>query len=104
MLKQYTFFKSVAAGTDEVFEYTPEQGEEISVGVAWGEASISPDTLVDICWDEGGAESQIIYATHSSGRNDLVNFTATGNGTRKLKLRLTNLMQTAEVLGVGFRS
>ena len=95
------FFTEVSANSTEKKEYTPANNVSLTVGAAWGESGNSPDTTVCIMWDAGG-ENKLIYATHTSGHDTLVNTTVTGNGTKKLSINLINNSDTVVALGGGW--
>jgi hypothetical protein len=102
--KSDRYFLSVASSSFEELNYVPLDGEILNIAVAYGEAGDTPDTLVSLCWDVGGDDEKILFFTHSSGRDDLVDFSVTGDGTKKLTMRLDNNQETSDLLGIGWRA
>ena len=102
VLQNDRFFKSVAANTTDTQDYTVANGDVLRIGVAYGQAGMSPDTAVAVIWDEAGADT-MLFCSHASGIDEYVDFTVTGDGTKKLTLKLINNQGTADLLGVGWR-
>ena len=97
------FFKDVPAGSVEEKHYVPLDGETLNITIAYGEASLSPETLVCMYWDMGGVDEMLLFATHSSNTDENINFTVVGDGVKKLTMCLRNNQLTSDVLGMGWR-
>jgi hypothetical protein len=97
------FFVEVAAGSFEEQHYTPLANEVLRVSMAYGQAGSSPDTVVSLFWDKGGADEQLLFCTHSASVDQEIAFEVTGDGTKKLTICLQNNQLTSDLLGLGWR-
>ena len=96
-------FTLVGPNSEEVSSYTPAIGEILRVAVCYGESGNSPDTVAVVVWDEAG-DNVVLYSTHQSGIDDRVGFVVTGDGIKKLDVKLINSSDTAVHLGAGWAS
>jgi hypothetical protein len=98
--KEKRFYTSVAASSIEAFEYTVPNGSILTIEKVGGNASISPETVVQIIWDEGGAQEGILLSTHGDAVQDIYCCGGlVGDGTRKLKIKLKNDQDVADIMG-----
>lgn len=96
-------YKLVGANTAETKTYLPANGETLNVSEAYGQAGSSPDTVVSVIWDDNGGAEQVLFCTHSSGNDGLVNEDITGDGVKLLTIKLVNDQNTSDYLGAGWR-
>jgi len=96
-------FKLVAANSSEVLDHVPANLELLQVDTCYGQAGNSPDTVVAIIWDEVGA-NVVLYCTHQSGNDGLVDFSVVGDGVKKLTIKLVNTSNVPVFLGAGWAS
>ena len=94
-------FKNVDANTTETLDYIPANNEELKVNVCYGQAASIPDTMVAIIWDEPTA-NDVLFCTNSTFKDDLVDFTVTGDGVKKLVIKLVNNTNSSTFLGGGW--
>lgn len=92
-------YKLVAASTQETADYTPSNGESIVVVNAGGDSSDTPDSAVCIVWDPGGAQQEIIISTYRDAKHHNISKIFEGDGTRVLRVQLTNDLAEATYLG-----
>jgi len=93
------FYKSVASNSYETDDYTPANGETLDLEQVGGNGSITPNTSIQITWDPGGAQEEIIFSTHGDATQNITNKKLTGDGTRKLRIKLVNDQEASDVLG-----
>jgi len=92
-------YKLVAASSQETSDYTPANGEEIVVVNAGGDSSDAPDSVICVVWDPGGAQQEILLSTYRSVKHENVAKVFTGDGTRVLRIQLTNDLTEATYMG-----
>ena len=91
-------YKNVAASTTDTFDYTPANGEELFVANAGLSSSSSPDTSVCLVWDALGTP-QILMSTYNEAFHHDINLTFIGDGTKVMRLCLTNDLTEPTYLG-----
>lgn len=92
------FYKSVSSNSSEVDEFTPPSGTYY-ISKMGGNAGTSPDTVVVIYWDYGGAGEEVLFCTHGDADHQTVQLELTADGTKKLAIKLINDQQTDDFLG-----
>ena len=92
-------YNLVAASSQETLDYTPANGEEFVIVSAGGNSSHEPETVICIVWDPGGAQQEIILTTYKDTVQNNISKTFTGDGTRVLRIQLTNDLTEATYLG-----
>ncbi len=90
------YYKSVASLGLETDTYSIPSGKKLRIMQIGGNAGSSPDTLVCIMYDQGGANEEIIFSTHGDG-NPPIDRTLDGDTT--LKIILDNDTASAESMG-----
>ena len=99
--KKQRYFKDVSSDTTEDSDYVPANGEVVNVAVCWGESANTPETAICITWDKTGADV-LLYTTHTSGTDNYVDYTVTGDGTKAIKIELINNSNSAVTMGAGW--
>ena len=97
--KEQRHYASVAAGTTSTVDYTIPNGSEL-VFKQLGGSSSGGNSNVQIIWDPAGA-NQLVFATYGT-QDQPSDLTFTGNGTKVMRIKLTNAGLTAQVLGAYF--
>ena len=92
-------YKLVSASSQETSDYTPANGEEIVVVNAGGDSSDTPDSAVCVVWDPGGAQQEILLTTYRDAKHQNISKIFTGDGTRVLRVQLTNDLAEATYMG-----
>lgn len=95
------YFAEVPGNTVLTKPFTPANGEELAIDICYGQSGNSPDTVVAIIWDEP-TDNVVLYCTHQSGLDNHVNFSVTGDNTKKIEIKLINNSDTAIFLGAGW--
>lgn len=91
-------YKSVSASSSDTNEYVIPNGRTLSLVEFGGNAAASPDTSVTVkYWD--GSTHTIVFATHGDDSQIAVNLDYVGNGTRSIKIVLTNDQAQDDYLG-----
>ena len=94
------FYKKVAPNTVEVDEYIVPLGSEIEIQKLIGNASISPDTSVEIYWKYGDPGETLLFCTHGdAAQNDVDDVKLPGNGIDKIAIVLRNDQGNEDTLG-----
>lgn len=88
----------ISASSTVTDEYTPASGTTLLVEEVGGNASISPDTIIKIVWDDGGAAEEIIFSTHGDATH-MIQKQYTGDGSKKLTIKLTNNLTETDCIG-----
>ena len=96
--KSRRFYKQVAASTTETDEYVPAIGEEIFIVNAGCSSSSAPQTVVVIIWDATGTPD-IIMTSYGESTHTNINKTIIGDGTKILRISLTNDLTEPTYLG-----
>lgn len=92
------YYKSVSASTQDTDEYVIPNGQTLSFLDFGGNASLSPDSKVALkYWD--GTTHAVLFTTHGDDRQVVGNMDYVGNGTRSIKIELTNDLSSADYLG-----
>ena len=91
-------FKNVAANSSEQIDYTPANGEKLRVTRLGGDSSETPDTNVCVVWDPAGTPD-ILFSTYRDAVHEDVFKEFTGDGTKVLRILLTNDLGTTSYLG-----
>ena len=92
-------YKSVAASSSEDIDYTPADGQEFVVVNAGADSANMQDSNACIVWDPGGAEQEIILSTYSDAKQENISKIFTGDGTKVLRILLTNDLSEATYIG-----
>ena len=93
------FYKNVAANTADEFECIPSNGAVVHFYEFGGNAGLSPDTVCEIWWDKGGTDEELLFVTHGDAIHS-VSVKKTGDGSKKITMRLVNDQGNADTLGV----
>lgn len=91
-------YQSVAANTVVNYDYTPPSGEVIEFTEIGGNATNEPYVNVCIIWDPGGAQEEILMSCYQDATQKVVRG-FTGDGTRKLRIKLDNQTLNTKVIG-----
>lgn len=100
-LKTGRFFASVAANSFVTQDYVPILAETFKIGVCYGESGDIPQSTCSIIWDEPTL-NQLIYTTHQSGIDKLVDTLITGDGVKAVRIKLINNSNAAITMGAGW--
>ena len=92
-------YKLVAASSSDSLDYTPADGESLVVVNAGGSSCNSPDSNVCVVWDPGGGQQEIILSTYRDTKQQDIGKIFTGDGTRVLRILITNDLAEAAYLG-----
>ena len=92
------FYTQVGANTTENDDYVPADGETIFLVNLGCSASSAPEDLVCILWDATGTPEVLISSYGEVVHND-VNKTIVGDGTKILRICLTNDLSEPTHLG-----
>ena len=95
------FYRTVATIDQEVDSYAIPAGKELRVEEIGGNAGASPDTLVCIIYDQGGANEEIIFSTHGDANSPIDKILAGGT---TLKIILDNDTASSESMGGYWRA
>lgn len=95
-------YKQVDDNSSENLDYVPAAGETLHMLSGSGHAGTSPDTVSCLIWDPGGAQEEIIFCTHGDTSENLEGLSYEGDGTRIMRIRLTNDQQVADLLGANW--
>lgn len=93
------YYLNVAANTSESLDYTPANNQIFIVNRAGCDSASNPDTNVSIIWDPGGAQQEIILSSYRDAMHENINKQFTGDGTRVLRILLTNDQSESGYLG-----
>ena len=91
-------FATVAASDNETLDYTPANGEKIYITKFSGCGIHGPDVKVEVIWDADG-NPEILFATHGTIDEHLDGLELVGNGSKKLRIKLTNDSASSETIG-----
>ena len=92
-------FLNVAANSSETLDYTPPDGEVLIIVRAGGNSADNPDTNICVVWDPGGGSQEIIFSTYHDSVHDNIHKDFTGDGTKELRIVLTNDLSESSYLG-----
>lgn len=95
------FFKDVSDNSTEELDFVIPNNQTIHIGVCYGESGNSPETSVAIIWDASGV-NDLIYVTHEHGIDTYVNKKFTGDGVKKITIKLVNNSNSSVMLGAGW--
>ena len=90
------FYRSVATLDQEEDSYDIPVGKSLRVEEIGGNAGASPDTLVCIIYDQGGAAEEILFSTHGDGNAPIDKILAGGT---TLKIIIDNDTASTESMG-----
>jgi len=91
-------YKTVAADDTEQLDYTVTNGKTLSISEFAGNAATSTDVKVEIIWDPAGTPD-ILLSTHNDAQPQKTTKTFSGNGSKVMRVLLTNDSSTAETIG-----
>lgn len=91
-------FQSVPASSATYEDQIIPNGETWIVQHVSGAAAFSPDVRVLIVWDRGGANEEILFATHGDSTKE-IDRELTGDGSKKLSIVLENDLAEAATIG-----
>lgn len=80
----------VPSGQSLRVSYVPATGEDCTLLEFSGHAGLSSDSLVCVCFDEGGDDVVLWSTTGDSTENGLSEGPVTGDGVKKFELILDN--------------
>lgn len=96
--------KKVIKDTNEIVDYTPASGKDIIVYLFSANVPHIVELSVQLIWDQGGAGEEILW-TLSPDNQSLPNhleFTRSGDGTKKMSLCLSNESSTTDYFMSGW--
>ena len=91
-------FSEVAANSTDSHTYTVPAGKRLLIKTLHGQASATPDTVVYIIVDDGGANEDILFTTHTSGLETLATYLEIDENL-EVKIVLVNDQGTSDYLG-----
>ena len=91
--------KLVAASSSDSKDYTPADGQSFVVVNAGGSSCNSSDSNICVVWDPDGAEQEIILTTYRDTKELNIGQIFTGDGTRVLRVVITNDLTEEAYLG-----
>jgi hypothetical protein len=92
-------YKQVSSYSNETLDYTVPNNITLVFEAFGGDSSRDNDIKVEIWWDKTGAQEEILFSTHGDVAAQRTIKEVSGNGTRKVQIRLTNDTATAETIG-----
>ena len=95
-------YANVPANDTVTEDYTPANGENLQMCCAGGNAALTPDTVAAVIWDEGGAAEKVLFSTHGDFEKSCADL-LTGDGSKKLRIKLVNNQDTSDYLGAYWR-
>ena len=95
------FYYLVDANSVESDSYIIPNGKRLTITNAGGNASISPDTVVLICFDYGGESEYIVLSTHGDAMHQFACETCEfiGDGSKSITIRLSNDQSCEDYMG-----
>ena len=97
MTYEHRYYAAVTGNTTSTSDYTPANGEELSLEILGGDASQSTDVKIEITWDPAGTP-ELLFSTHGSNQCHTTKV-FTGNGTKVLRISLVNDSDVTETIG-----
>lgn len=97
------FYGCVPANTSISQAYTPANNTFLSIDEVGGSAGIIIDTSVQIWWDKGGAEEDLIFSSHGDSIQHEIGVKKTGDGIKKVEIILTNDLGQQDCIGGYFK-
>ena len=97
-------YKELDANSSDSIVYTVPSGKDFFIKKYSLDSGSSPDTIVSIVWDDGGAAEDILFATHGSvdRTNEDPDTTKTGDGTKQICIKIVNNQNQVDTLGGWF--
>lgn len=94
-------YQNVSASSSVTADYVVPNGKKLTIYKVGGDSGVSPDTVVSVTWDPGGGEEECLFITHGSSNHDVMNqnLVYSGNGTKKIQIKLINDQAEADDLG-----
>ena len=92
------FYKTVSASSQETQDYTPADGAEFILVNAGLSSSSAPDTNVCLIWDADGTP-ELVMSSYSEIVHTNVNKTYVGDGSKVMRICLTNDLTEQAYLG-----
>ena len=92
------YYKSVSANTSDTDEYVIPNGKTLSIFEFGGNASSTPLTGIATKYWDGSTDTNL-FSTHGDDRQAVNNVDYVGNGTKSIKIVLTNDQDQADNLG-----
>lgn len=93
--RSQTVMKSVAANTTDWTDFVVPNGKTIRIKSCFGSANYTGTTSVALVWDrDAGAGATLLFITYGSFERRM-NRELTGNGSKKLSVRLKNTSASA---------
>ena len=93
------FYKLVSSNSSEVDDYILANGDTLEISDVGGNAGLSEDSVIQIIWNPGGADEEIILATHGDASQEIFSKSFAGDGTKKLRIKLTNDKSVSDYIG-----
>ena len=97
-------FVKVTASSQEEKDHIIPDGVTYEFTKLYGQASISPETIICVFWDKDGDEEDLLFTSHGDGLIDMPRIKKTGNGVKKIKIILGNDLTQGEWLGAGWEA
>jgi len=97
--RKVNFYKTVSANDNEKDEFTPANGEKWLIYEVWGHGAHNNEVKVDVCFGD-----DCLFAVHGDAQPYNPEEEITGDGTKKLTLKLTNDSSSTESFGGGYRA
>lgn len=97
-------FTQVGSYSNETYDYTVPNGAILRLDEIGGSAGMSNELKIEVIWDALGAP-EIISATHGCINNQHTLKEFTGDGSKILRIKLTNDTSSSETIGaywIGF--
>ena len=94
------FYKTVSALGQDTEIYSIPAGKKLRVMEIGGDAGNTPDTLVCIVYDHGGADEKILLATHGDASRPIDELL---DGGKDVKIILDNDAAASESMGGWWR-
>jgi len=91
------YYAAVSSSSTSSDEYTPDNGEEVAIYEIGGNSCHLNEVKVEIKWD-----TEVLFVTHGDSIQKMgpdERIIRTGDGSKKLVIKLTNDCETTETVG-----
>lgn len=92
------FYQTVSAASSSTSDWTIPNNSKFYMDRVGGNSSVVQDVKVEVVWDPVSA-NEILFATHSSSEQKVEDREFVGDGSKVIRIKLTNDTQQAETIG-----